>query len=157
MENFEPFSCLTLSQQQCPSSSGGPSSLWAITATELFFCRIEEGCAAFRRMFRGFRNCVIGQWQINSAVPDQECFILDQYASGHSLKFQNVLWKNTSCCRVKHFQIDAVLPCSLGFTKVFKLKYLFLNRIGIGLSNRKTDVFRSSGNYKRIKFVDSHM
>ena len=36
MGNFEPFSCLTLSQQQCPSSSGGPSLLWAITATELF-------------------------------------------------------------------------------------------------------------------------
>ena len=42
-----------------------------------FCCRIKEGCAAFRRMFRGFRNCIIGQWQITTAVPDQECFILD--------------------------------------------------------------------------------
>ena len=36
MENVEPFPFLTLSKYQCPSSSGGPPSLWAITATEFF-------------------------------------------------------------------------------------------------------------------------
>jgi hypothetical protein len=118
-----------------------------------FCCRIKEGCATFRRMFRLFRNCVIGQWQITTAVPDQECFILDLCASGHSFKFQNVFWKNTSYRRVKYFQIAAVLPWSLRFTKFCKLKYMFLNRIGIGLSNRKTDVFRSSGNFKCLKFI----